>query len=224
LLAEELDHPFTSAFTQTIAGMEVHFCRREMNALQEWAEATASLSAEYGIAYFHSRAISRQGWALIEQGQVKEGIARMRHGLDAMEATGNRMYIPMELAIMGNARARLGEWEEGLALLSEALMIAQRTGERYYESEIHRMRGEVNLARDYKDVAEASFQKAIEVAREQSAKWWELRATVSLCRLWQAESRREEAREILGRIYGWFTEGFDTHDLKEDKVLLEELS
>ena len=223
-LAQELQHPHTSAFTQTIAGMEVHHCRREIEALEGWAEATISLSAEYGIPYFHSRGISHQGWVLVEKGKVQKGLAQMRHGLQAMKATGNRMYVPMELARIGEAHGRLGERQEGLAALSEALELAHETGERYFEAEIHRLRSEMVLAAGDEAGAEASFQRAIEVARQQDAKWWELRAAVSLCRLWQEQGKREEARRTLARIYGWFTEGFDAPDLMEAKELLSELS
>jgi adenylate cyclase len=204
--------------------MELRHFRREPQALEEWAEETILLSAEYGIAYFHARAISHQGWVLVEQGEVEQGIAEMRRGLDAVRATGSLMYLPMELTRMARAHAKLGQTEEGLTLLKEAQAAANRSGERYYEAEIHRLKGELLLAQGDEGEAEASLKRAVEVARQQKAKSLELRATVSLCRFWQERGRREEAGEMLAGIYGWFTEGLDTPDLQEAKALLQELS
>ena len=111
-----------------------------------------------------------------------------------------------------------------LSVLAEALAQVEKTDERYYEAELRRLKGELLLMQGVETEAEASFHKAIEVARRQQAKSWELRATVSLCRLWQEQGRMAEARQMLAEIYGWFTEGFDTPDLQEAKMLLEELS
>jgi adenylate cyclase len=204
--------------------MELRHFRREPQALEEWAEKTISLSAEYGIAYFHARAISHQGWVLVEQGEVEQGIAQMRRGLDILRASGSLMYLPMELTRMARAHVKLGQTEEGLTLLKEAQAAANRSGERYYEAEIHRLKGELLLAQGDEGEAEASLKRAVEVARQQKAKSLELRATVSLCRFWQERGRREEAGEMLAGIYGWFTEGLDTPDLQEAKALLQELS
>nr|NIO71038.1 tetratricopeptide repeat protein [Anaerolineae bacterium] len=122
------------------------------------------------------------------------------------------------------AYGKAGQAEEGLSVLAEALALVEKTGERYYEAELRRLKGELLLMQGDEAEAEASFDKAIEVARRQQAKSWELRATVSLCRLWRKQGRVDEARQMLAEIYGWFTEGFDTADLKEAKALLEELS
>jgi predicted ATPase len=123
--------------------------------------------------------------------------------------------------------SRAGQPEEGLRVLSGALRTVNRTDERYYEAEVHRLRGDLLLAQggvEAETEAEASFHKAIEVARRQQAKSLELRAAMSLGRLWQQQGKRQEAHELLAGIYGWFTEGFDTADLQEAKVLLEELA
>jgi predicted ATPase len=150
-------------------------------------------------------------------------------------ATGSRLTNSIHLSILAETYGRMGQVEEGLTTLDEALAIAHRGGEHFYEAEIHRVRGglllrciePVEMMRaEAKAEAEAErcFQHAIEVARKQQAKSLELRAAMSLSRLWQKQGKREEARQLLAAIYGWFTEGFDTPDLKEAKALLEELS
>jgi predicted ATPase len=135
------------------------------------------------------------------------------------------------LALLAEAQASAGQAEAGLSTLAEALAFVEKTGERYYEAEIYRLRGELLLMQGDEAEAEASFhyaegcfQHAIEVARRQQARSWELRATTSLARLWQRQGRPEEARALLAEIYGWFTEGFDTPDLEEARAVLEELS
>jgi predicted ATPase len=147
------------------------------------------------------------------------------------QSVGVRCYLSGTLRSLAEAQAKTGHLEEGLTTLAEALAQVETTDERYCEAEIRRLKGELLLMQGDKTEAEASFhqaescfQHAIEVARRQQAKSWELRATVSLCRLWQQQGKLEEARQRLAEIYGWFTEGFDTPDLEEAKALLEELS
>jgi len=139
--------------------------------------------------------------------------------------------LPGILCSLVEAQAKAGHPEEGLTTLAEALALVEQTAERHWEAELYRLRGELLLMQGDDAEAEASlhkaescFQHAVEVARRQRAKSWELRATVSLCRLWQKQGRMDEARQMLAEIYGWFTEGFDTPDLQEAKALLEELS
>jgi predicted ATPase len=165
-----------------------------------------------------------RGAALAMLGQVQEGLPQIREGMALELSIGLRCYLPGALCSLAEAQAKAGHAGEGLATLAEALTFVEETGEGYYEAEIHRLRGELLLRRGDAAEAEASFHSAIEVARRQSAKSWELRATTSLCRLWQQQGKHEKARQRLAEIYGWFTEGFDTPDLKEAKTLLEELS
>ena len=134
------------------------------------------------------------------------------------------MYLPGSLCTLAEAQAKAGQPEEGLDTLDEALALVEQTDERHWEAELHRVQGELLLMQGDDAEAEASLHKAIEVARGQSAKSWELRATTSLARLWQEQGRIDEARQMLAEIYGWFTEGFDTPDLQEAKALLDELS
>jgi predicted ATPase len=145
---------------------------------------------------------------------------------DAQDAEDAVAQTLRRLALAG-AYGKMGQAEQGLTVLDGALATARRRGEHLYDAEIHRLRGELLLIRDGEEAearAEACFLQAIEVARQQSAKSWELRATMSLCRLWQRQGRREKARQMLADIYRWVTEGFDTPDLLEAKALLEELS
>jgi predicted ATPase len=157
-------------------------------------------------------------------GQIEEGISLMRQGLVLKHSTGARVNSSGTLCALAEAQAKAGQPGEGLATLAQALDLTEETDERYYETELHRMRGELLLMQGAEAEAEASFRMAIEVARRQQAKSWELRATVSLCRLWQQQGRMDEARRTLAEIYGWFTEGFDTPDLRAARELLEELS
>ena len=161
---------------------------------------------------------------MIGLGHVQEGIAQMREGLAVRQALGERCHISGILGALAEAQAKAGQPESGLAILSETLAQVQETNERSYEAELYRLRGELLLMQGDQAEAEASLHKALEVARRQQAKSWELRATVSLCRLQQQQGRVDQAQQALTEIYGWFTEGFDTPDLCEARELLEELS
>jgi adenylate cyclase len=223
-LALDLDHPFTLGFALNIAGSLFHQLRRENRIARERNEAMLRLSAEKGFPFFQVLGTVFQGWTQAMAGQVEEGIAQMGQGLDTLQAIGTGMERSHLLALLVEAHAAAGQVEQGLKIAAEALAFVEHSGERYYEAEIHRLRGELLLQQGDETEAGASFQGAIEVARAQQARSWELRATVSLCRMWQELGRREEARQRLAKIYGWFTEGFDTEDLKEAKVLLEKLA
>ncbi len=167
-----------------------------------------------------------RGWAVAARGQTEEGIAEMRQGLMSFHATGAAAHRSYFLALLAEAYGRTGQAKEGLGVLAEALDWVEKTGERTWEAEIHRLKGELLLVRSAENTSEAEgcFNRAIEVARRQSAKSPELRAAMSLARLWQAAGKTAEARELLAPVYDWFTEGFDTADLKDAKALLEALA
>jgi predicted ATPase len=167
-----------------------------------------------------------RGWVLAHQGQAQEGIAQMTQGCRAIRATGAEMLQSYALTLLAEVYGTTGEPAAGLTVLTEALTLTNRTGVRFYESELYRLTGELLLQQssDNQAEAEASFYSALEIARTQQAKSWELRATTSLARLWQQQGKRAEARELLVSIYGWFTEGFDTADLQDAKALLEALA
>jgi predicted ATPase len=209
---------------------------------QERAEAVITVSREQGFALYLAMGTILWGWALTEQGQREEGIAQMRRGLAAWRGIGNELLQPYYLALLAEAYGTVGKGEEALAVLDEALVLVNDKGERMWEAELYRLKGQLTLqkfqvsgskfqvqespkseVRSPELEAEECFLKAIEIARKQSAKSLELRATVSLARLWQQQGKKKEARLMLADIYNWFTEGFDTKDLQEAKILLEEL-
>ena len=150
----------------------------------------------------------------------------MRQGIDAWQATGAELQVTHWLALLAEAYGKRGQIEEGLAALAEALTLVEKNGERYYEAEIHRLKGELLLQQssDTDTDAGVCFNKAITIAQNQNAKSWELRAATSLAKLWQRQGEVAEARDLLAPVYQWFQEGHDTADLKDAKALLDELA
>jgi predicted ATPase len=222
-LAQELAHPFSLAYAMCFAGKLCQLCR-DVQAAQERATAVIALCMEQGFALYLARGTILQGWAMAEQGQGAAGLAQMCQGLVAYQATGAAVFRPYYLAFLAEASGKLGQAGEGLSLSGEALTAVHKTGERFYEAELHRIQGELLLVRSAENhgKAEASFQQALLVARYQQAKSLELRAAMSLARLWQHQGKRATAQALLAPIYGWFTEGFDTADL-DARALLEAL-
>jgi TOMM system kinase/cyclase fusion protein len=228
-LAQGLSHPFSLVWALILAA-QLHEHRGEVQLAHERAEAVIRLAREHGFAFELVIGISLQGWMLVEQGQRAEGIAQMRHSLAARQATGSKIAEPYYLALLAEAYGKMGQGEDGLSVLAEALAVVGRTGDRVYEAELYRLKGELMLqqakapgAKSKVEEAEECFWKATEIARKQQAKSLELRAIMSLSRLWQQQGKKEEAHHMLAEICGWFTEGFDTKDLQEAKALLEEL-
>jgi class 3 adenylate cyclase/predicted ATPase len=224
-MAHALAHPYSLAITLNYTAWLYQF-RWEGQAVQEWAEAAMALSTEQGFVYWLASGTILHGWSLAAQGQSAEGIAQIHRGLAALGATGVKVYRPYYLALLAEAYGRVDHAEEGLRVLAEALAMVDTTGERAPEAELHRLYGELLLRQAVLDVpqAEACYQQALAIARYQQAKSWELRAAISLSRLWQRQGKRDQARELLAPVYGWFTEGFDTADLQEAKALLEGLA
>jgi len=239
-LAQELSHPFTLVFALYYTAF-LHRLRREVQAVQERVEASLCIAMERGFALFQAFGTVLRGWALAERGQIEEGIAEMQKGLTAWRDTGAELVLPEFFFSLAEAYGNAGQTKEGLRLVAEALTRVERTGERKFEAELHRLKGELLLSQvaptpggsgQAAEVeadrccheAERCFQRALEVAHRQRAKSWELRAAVSLSRLWQSQGKREESRKLLGETYGWFTEGFDTADLREARALLDALA
>jgi predicted ATPase len=229
-LARELSHPFSLATALWGAAL-LHRLRREEQITQERAEAAIALSTAQGFPLYFAGGTILRGLALTKQGQGGEGMAQLREGLAAWQAAGVELWQPYFLAQLGEAYEEAGQPEEGLRVLAEALMVIGKTRERSDEAELYRLNGALTLrqagvqglADGCHQEAEECFGRAIEIARQQQAKSWELRATVSLARLWQQQGKKTEAYQLLSEVYGWFTEGFDTKDLQEAKVLLTEL-
>jgi predicted ATPase len=181
------------------------------------------ISSEHGFSSVYVAAVALQAFARGAQVPEEEDVAQARQFVDGLRAVGSDLGRTVLLTLLAELHGRIGQSRTGLLLLAEALDLAEKTDERIYEAEIYRSKGELLLLRSEDDQAEACFQQAREVARRQGAKWWELRTSVSLARLWQKQGKKDEARKLLTPIYGWFTEGFDTADLKDAKALLDEL-
>jgi predicted ATPase len=225
ILAEALSHPFSLAYAQCWAALVYQLCR-DAPAVHEQAEAAVALSTEQGFTVWASWGTSLRGWALAMQGQGDEGLAQVRQGIAACRATGTALLVPYYCTVLADVSAHLGHPADGLQALAEAHTLVEQHEERWQEAEICRLRGVLLLRQTMTPQAEAEacFQQALGIASRQQAKSLELRAAMSLSRLWQLQDKRDQARELLAPIYGWFTEGFDTADLQEAKALLEELS
>jgi DNA-binding SARP family transcriptional activator len=223
-LAREWGHPFVEAFALFFAAQS-HVYQREVHPVGQRAEATIALSSNHGITFWLAAGMCAMGWALVEEGRLDEGITQHLQAQAMLQAIGAELGILQHLPLLAEAYHKAEMVAEGLAVLDRALALVQATGCRMDEPEVHRLKGELLLTRGGAEAeAEKCFQRAIEVARRQQARSWELRATTSLCRLWQKQNKQEQARQVLAETYDWFTEGFDTRDLKHAKALLEELS
>jgi len=224
-LARGMSHPFSLAVADLTVGV-VHQYRREAGMAQATAERSIGFCTERGITDYLAWAIGLCGWAKFAQGDRQRGIGQIQQGLEASRATGTEAFRPYFLCLLGEACMETGRFDDGLRALTEALALVDQLESRFYEAEVHRLKGELLLGQNGSSAAQAQncFERAIEIARKQSAKLWELRATTSLARLLRDTQRRDEARAMLAEIYNWFTEGFDTADLKDAKALLGELN
>jgi len=224
-LVEELDHPFSRGRALVFTAL-LHLLRREGQTAKERAAAAMALSMEQGFAWWLALATALRGWALTKQGQLEKGVDQICEGLDACRATGGVNTTTLSLAALAEARAKRGQIEEGLSVLDEALAVVEQTTERIWEAEIHRLKGVLLLQQSRSNAhhTAACFQHALDIARSQQAKSLELRAATSLACLWQSQGKRQHAYDLLAPVYGWFTEGFDTADVKEAKALLQELA
>jgi TOMM system kinase/cyclase fusion protein len=224
-LAHELSHPYSLAFAQFWAAW-VCQVRRDVLAVHEHAEAAVALATEQGFPLWTATGTSLRGWALAMQGQGEAGMAQVRQGLAAWRATGAALFVPCFCTWLAEVAAHLGHTEDGLQALAEAHTLVEQHEERYWEAEVCRLRGVLCLRQPGTPQAEAEpwLRRALDIARRQEAKSLELRAALSLTRLWQQQGQRADAYDLLAPIYGWFTEGLDTADLQEAKALLDELS
>jgi predicted ATPase len=222
--AERLRHPIGFVNTFSLAA-QIETIHRNPQKVEELAEKIAWHSDEHGLPYYAAIATMMRGWALAMRGEPEKGIVLLREGLASYLATGTRQQHAYFLTLLAEALDEAGRTTEGLEALAAALEAAQRSREHYYEAELHRLRGELLLKSEALPPSEAEvcFQHAAGLARDQNAKSFELRAALSLGRLWRRQGKRAEARQMLVEIYGWFTEGFDIPDLKEAKALLDEL-
>ena len=242
-LAEDLAHPYTvSSAVHFTAGL--HQFRREEQAVREQASKLMTLSTDQGFPFFLVSACVYQGWSVAIQGRGEEGLALMQRGLTEWRAMQAELWKPYFLALVAETYGMLQRIDEGLSVVSEALAVADKTEERWYEAELYRLKGQLTLQSKVQgpnskaQEAETSFLKAVDIARKQQAKSLELRAVMSLARLRQHQTQNQEtcitqhdsrtaldeAHKMLSEVYNWFTEGFDTKDLQEAKALLDELT
>jgi predicted ATPase len=226
-LAQQLAQPFnlTVAFNQWLRLQ--HLCRTlHLPLAMERAETSRRLATEHGFVQQMANETYRQGLLLAQQGQLQAGIAHMQQGWAAYRATGANVRQPMYLVPLAEAYGQAGQIDEGLRALAEAFAYIAQAGERWWEAELHRLKGELLLLKssDNHAAAASCFQQALALARHQQAKSWELRAATCLARLWQRQGKHAEAHALLAPIYGWFTEGFDTTDLQDARTLLAELA
>jgi predicted ATPase/class 3 adenylate cyclase/DNA-binding winged helix-turn-helix (wHTH) protein len=223
-LVQQCQHPFCQAFVLHFAAI-LQQCRGDAQAVARYAETSLALAQQYGYALFIAMGEIFRGWALAEQQPGDDGIEPIRAGVAAYRATGAELYRPYFLGLLAEVYGRRGRAETGLEVLAEALAQIEATGERLYEAEIYRLQGELLLARspEQRTAAEACFQHALALARLQQARLLEVRAAMSLSRLWLQQGKRAEARHMLGEVYGWFTEGFDTPDVQAARMLLDAL-
>jgi predicted ATPase len=191
--------------------------------LGEWVDQLVAVTIEQGFAHWGALGGIYRGWVTAKNGDVAEGISLLRSGLAASRATGAETYMPHHIALLARACGVAGQIEDALALLDDALRLVERTGERWFAAELNRHKGQLLLQQGHNEAAEELYRKALSTAVEQEAKLWELRAAAGLARLRRDQGRCTEARDLLAPVYGWFTEGFNTPDLKEARAVLDEL-
>lgn len=228
--ARELAHPFTLGYALDFAAVLHHFCRDPVTT-QQFAEEAIELATEQGFRLWLTLGTILRGWALVAQGKHAEGITHLEQGLTAVRATGAELGKPHFLTLLAEAYGLIGQPAKGLEVIDEAVDTIHKNGERYYEAEVYRIKGELWLAQkanrrkeERGKKAETFFYQALEAARHQQARLLELRAAMSLSRLWQQQGKPSEAYHLLSEVYGWFTEGFARADLQEAKILLDTLA
>jgi len=218
--ARRLAHP-PSLAGNLATGIRLRLLVGDNAALSEWVDQLVTVTTEQGFPHWRAMETICRGWLKVENGEVAEGMLLLRNGSAASRAAG--AWRPHNIALLATACEIAAQIDEALTLLDDALQIVERTGERWFAAELNRHKGQLLLRQGHSEAAEQLYYKALSVAEEQEAKLWELRAAVSLARLHRDQGRRTEARDLLTPVYGWFTEGFGTPDLKEAKALLDDL-
>jgi class 3 adenylate cyclase/predicted ATPase len=235
-LAQLLSHPYSLVYARGIAAA-LHHYRKEEESTRVLADASLGLATEHGFPFWAAFQTILLGWVLVKRGKTDEGIAQMSRGMEAYWATGAELLRPYLIGVFAEGLAEKGSTERGLVLLAEALEAVEKTGERFYEAELYRQKGELLFRScggglEPVDSAQTSrareiercFLTAISVADRQQAKWFELLAATSLARLWLRQGRKKEAQVMLSKTYSWFTEGFDSAAVKDARVLLDQLN
>jgi predicted ATPase len=221
--ARRLAHPPSLAQSLSM-GARLLLLGGDNATLDKRADELAALAIEQGFPFWRALGTIFRGWVKVGNGDVAKGISILRRGSAAYRATGAEQWMTHHIALLARAYEITGQVEEALTRLEEALQIVERAGERWFAAELNRQKGQLLLRQGHSEAAEELYRKALSIAEEQEAKLWELRAAVSLARLRRDQGRHAGARDLLVPVYGWFTEGFDTPDLKEAKALLDELA
>jgi class 3 adenylate cyclase/predicted ATPase len=221
--ARRLAHPPSLAVSLQIGARLLSLVRVD-SAFDEWVDQLIALATEQGFPQYRAVGTIYRGWAKVEHGEVAEGISLLRSGSATFHATGGEQWMPHHVAFLARAYEIAEQVEEGLTQLDDALQIAERTGERWFAAELNRHKGQLLMRQGHSTAAEECYRKARSIAEEQGSKLWELRAATSLARLRRDQGRRAEGQDLLAPVYGWFTEGFDTPDLKDAKALLDQLA
>jgi predicted ATPase len=203
-----------------------HICCGNYAAAEAQADEVIALADQKGTVLWKALGMLGQGSAFASTGKASDAVQVITAGLTALQATGAATFVPWHMSYLARAYMATDQFPEAWRCVSEAMTAMEKTKDKWLEAEVHRVAGEIALKSPEPDAAKAQsyFERALAVAREQQAKSWELRAAMSMARLWRDQGKRNEARELLAPVYGWFTEGFDTLDLKEAKALLGELA
>jgi predicted ATPase len=223
--ARHIGHATTLMFGLSQA-MTFHLLCRRYAAAKALGDELGILADEKGSGFWKAVALVDQSWLIALTGTASDAVDTLTSGIDAWRSTGSTTSTPLTISFLARANSDLRQFDEARRSVDEAMTMIETTGERWLEAEVNRIAGEIALKLPERDAAkkgEAYFERALAVARQQQAKSWELRAAMSMARLWRDQGKRTEARDILAPVYGWFTEGFDTRDLKEAKELLKAL-
>jgi predicted ATPase len=223
--AQNIQHPLSLGFAFARAAA-VYGLRRDVDAVAALAADLHTLAAEQGFGTYIVVAAFYRGWVLAQGGDSEEGLRLLHTGIAALRARKDEEFFPHSLSVAAEAAGGAGDLDVALEFIAEGLERVERNEEHWFEAELHRLKGEALLALspEHTAEAEASYHQALAVACDQGARLWELRAATSVARLWRDQGRRQQAHDLLAPIYDWFTEGFDTPDLKHAMALLEELS
>jgi predicted ATPase len=221
----EIGQAATLMFVLTHTAL-THLVSRNYAEAREEAEELTAVASDKGALFWKAVGTMAQGWVFALTGKASDALDPLTAGLGAFRSTGSTLWIPLHMSCLAIAHRDLNRFDEAWRCINEAMAVIETTGERWYEAEVLRVGGEIAMMSPERDTAkaEAYFERALAVAREQRAKSWELRAATSMARLWHSQGRRQKARDLLDPIYGWFTEGFDALDLKEAKALLDALA
>ena len=224
--AREIGHATTLMYALGYATLLTHIYCGDHAAASAQADEVVALADEKSALFWKALGMMNQGWLLALNGKPSKAVPLITAGIAAYRSTGSTVWSPLYLSYLATAHAALGQFDDAWRCIGEAMTAVEATKEKWFEAEVHRIAGEIALMSPQPDAAKAQtyFERSLAVARQQQAKSWELRAAMSMARLWRDQGKPQQARELLAPVYGWFTEGFDTRDLKEAKALLEELA